>query len=167
MMVMIIKERLEELIKEEKTIYFIDFWGNICPIMLDKDFLIKNLVEFGLGENELTRIDDECSYDARDLFETVQDAKFQLNFKHIKAPDRFLDLPEYDDLLKHKNEVIKIFYKEQFRYRLIEFNDTIRIWKINLEEDTNEDKLFWKITTKENYTKACEIAKKLYLGEKV
>jgi hypothetical protein len=163
---MITKERLEELIKEEKTIYFIDFWGNICPVMLDKDFLIKNLVEFGLGENELTRIDDECSYDARDLFETVKDAKFQLNYKHIKAPDRFLDLPDWNEFTTDIFDT-NFYTNKGIGYRMsnenMGFNRRIRIYRIG---DLNSD-IFKKPLSYENYLEACEIAKKIWLGEKV
>jgi len=173
---MITKERLEELIKKDATIYYIkcnnvvvviDFADksegdlkDIENISGSDDFVLK-LINLCLQDNENATIYDWL---LGQLYETESEAEHYIEYGNIQRTET-LSLPSYNEF---KNPII--------------FNDKKDIYELNAEFYTigNVNKkfiiihyyrtcklIFNKPLTEENYEQACEICKKLFLGEEV
>lgn len=83
---MITKERLEELIKEEKYVW--STWGGEIKYMKpDEDYLT-------LGQRYLEQ-----------MFETEEDAKFALRFKRVPRTEH-LDLPTWEEFYNSGKSVV-------------------------------------------------------------
>ena len=155
---MIEKERLQELIEQGATIYFV-YNGNVDL----KEGKYKN--DFILNETYVSIYWSTRSHQVKyeDLFETQEEAEWHKEFGCIERTERLL-LPTWEeikvDFIDNKREL--------GNYVVCEFDDCsidivvcctgdimISIYEIN----------FYKELTKENYTLACRKAKELFLGE--
>jgi hypothetical protein len=171
---MISKERLEELIEEEATIWS-NAYGKTHRIML-------NSTNDVLDENILWRHrNKECirKYHINTLYETKSEAEFDAKYKRIPRTE-YLDLPtweeaEIEELVKISNNrnycwyLIKSFTdkknNEMFEFSLSKDDDQFYL-SVNNEDSSYKD-LFDKPLTYENYLEACELCKKLFIGEEV
>lgn len=152
---MISKKRLEELIKQGATIY--------CPYYMYYD---------GVELDNQDYVDDEFLYIFRQvwkkesgydkfrfryLFETKEEAEFALKYKNIERTDT-LNLPTWEEFDEQK--FVWFVDKNQRQCCLYYLNRTDKIF-INVNGDViNIGEL-----NKGNYLKACEVAKKLFLGD--
>ena len=168
---MISKERLEELIKEEKGCYILANAYTIGYIHLNKRYepIIEtnedgyNLWVFTSNEYDFR----DCIHDYS-LFETKEEAEWYLEFGNITRTET-LKLPTYKQVcdMIYSSKVykaygsltIKTFDKITFRY-MRQIDDNICLFIDRLNETQYLGSL-----TKENYIKACKLCKKLFLGE--
>lgn len=157
---MITRERLEELIKQGATIYEVKY-GNINPVSL------KNKIRYINYKYEIISFEprpDEkylhYKYFKR-LFETKEDAEFALEFQNITRTET-LNLPTWEEL----NIIDEIKINGEYGKRYIVQVDE---YDISIYASDGYDFILYKRfeRTKENYIKACTIARKLFLGESV
>lgn len=157
---MIEKQRLEELIKQGAFVYKI---------------IGKNIVQMCANDipTFYTLNDENWNIWKTDYFETKEEAEFALRFKRIPKTE-YLDLPTWEEFLKN-NFGVKFYYKSrEFHLHKVRYSadDKNPEWKINLYESycNDDDTVAWEKEwelTKENYIEACEICRKLFLGEEV
>lgn len=173
---MIQKERLKELIKRGAAIYV----RNIDNIAGSIDFceyegrILKNCFQFRVKiKPDLSNYygcESNWSDDIllENLFETKEDAEFACKYKNISRID-YLHLPLYEDFIKKyqtlgenliEDEKCVMFTSAAETYSLYATDNEVWVGKDNSGERVFNDKL-----TKENYEKACEICRKLFLGE--
>lgn len=150
------KERLEELIRQKATIYS-THWQEEVDLSLPCEI---NELEY--GDRVITRLvvfeDDEHapSYMLDSLTEDIEGAKWDMRFKRIPRTD-YLDLPTWEEFIE-KEEVG--FYQKYGRYTSIKILGTKYI-----VVETSFERYYTGELTKENYTRACEKARELFLGE--
>lgn len=158
---MITKERLEELIKAEETIY-----------TRDSDVHLLSRWHFVLDGKlyESHRYESEYLYDLEELFETEEDAEFALKYQNIPRTER-LSLPTWEEIEKEYNKtkykrkkfgtypIIKFIGKDENFYSLNIFVDNYNRKEIDMSGFIN------KPLTKANYLQTCELCRKLFLGE--
>ncbi len=156
---MITKQRLQELIKQEATIYDL-FKGDIYLVDLTmvKYWKDVNYIEYynDYYNCNLTRNED-------DLFETKEDAKWELEFKNITRTET-LRLPSWEEMESKEESIIcKFLAKDLYWYAIMQFNGK-QGWVVY---NMNTNKIIGKFLkrTKENYIETCRLAKKLFLGE--
>lgn len=148
---MITKERLRELIEQGATIY-----------KISGEIFIE--VPSGLYSQE---INDRlcCQPDYNLLFETKEEAEWQLEFGNITRTET-LELPTWEEVCKRKEEM-----KCWGRKTIAEFDgEEVNIVVPVSQPDKTYIEIygrFCRLFTKENYTEACRLAKKLFLGEEV
>lgn len=157
---MITKERLEELIEQGATIYSNEY-GEI-QLIKENDLSLyengqNNYILYALEPNKKyhNEIFDE------DLFETEEEAKWFAEFGCIERTER-LELPTWEEIQKRFENNNKFG-----GHLIVEFDDVQFMVFIG-----NYSKKFIKLTnqprkslTKENYLKACEKCRKLFLRE--
>ena len=161
---MIKKERLEELIKNEATIYTPDImWGSVGEIKLNKKMVIKNdRLDGDLGNLGLEGASCYCSIPLTDLVETKEEAEWYKEFGSIERTER-LELPTWEEVSRDLenapvgNYVIKS--SDGWSLEYVKYNETV----IGLYSEYVWSE--WE-ATKENYILACRKAKELFLGEK-
>lgn len=161
------RERLEELIKEGKTIYSLDtkLYGPVKWLELENKL---DSLEFNKdGEVKLFIIDNGWWhwFNLKDLYEDVEDVKWFLEFGNITRTER-LDLPSWEEF-----RVIGGFVFYDYKQNPISVKiclDPVNVAPCNdciyIADSKNE--YFCKPKTKENYIKACRKAKELFLGGK-
>ena len=161
---MITKERLEELIKQGATIYEAKY-HNINPV----DFS-KNKVRF-ITDKFLTLEPSffekyKCHKYFNRLFENKEEAEWELEFGNITRTET-LKLPKWEEFENDKN-VVTIYSKKHLIYHLLCYNN-LSEYHITIEkvDAVDNDIMFEKPLTKENYIEACKLCKKLFLGEEV
>ena len=166
---MITQERLKKLIEQKATIYETKY-GQINTVDL-KDKKVKNFsgkyVHFVPYRDEKFQL--HKYYDR--LFETKEEAEWQLEFGNITRTEK-LSLPTFEEITASKHNVKTrsvVFYKNNHMY-ILEYAYQFDFgWGIFLERatmfDDEAETLFQQQATKENYLKACKMAKKLFLGE--
>ena len=156
---MIEKERLEKLIKAEETIYtgdsdvhLLSRWHFVCDGKLW----------------ESHRYESEYLYDLEELFETEEEAEWFSKFGNITRTGT-LSLPTWEEFVKIEENGdygftdIKRFDNVRFGYKYCPEKQTSALFI-----DKNGETLFYTLmVTKENYIKACELCRKLFLGEEV
>lgn len=152
------KERLEELIKDGGTIFYLSGKTIEKKVLKHKYFeyfinektqhLVEWQKEFGLGmwEHKLSK-----------LFETEEDAKWHKEFKRIPRTD-YLDLPTWEEFK----------YSDGFSFtskdgRKIAIYNFSYIPTIHISDEWFMDEDFEY--TKDGYIKACQKARELFLGE--
>ena len=160
---MITKERLKKLIEECATIYSNDY-GEI-QLIKENDLILyengqNNYILYALEPNKKyhNEIFDE------DLFETKEDAEFASEFQNITRTET-LNLPTWKELNKKVDTIPNMFWQIAKCSEFILFlqtDKTLNNSQIILRG--NDDTYNW-VLTKENYLEACNIAKKLFLGE--
>jgi len=157
---MITKERLEELIKKDASIYGIDYGRYLMAEIVNIN--TKDLHYCGSNDNfqYVYKENGDCylyEFSEKELFEAKEDAEFHKEFKRIPRTE-YLDLPTYEKFL-----IDKEFYfnsKAGSEVGLLIVGNQIFI------------KLTWggayyaKKLSKENYRHACVIARELFLGDK-
>ena len=150
---MISRERLEELIEQEATIYDPDtMWESIGEIKLNKKMKVKDgRLDGDLGDLGLKGAMCSCFVRLEDLVESKEEAEWIIEFGCITRTER-LELPTWEEF----NNQPEFYFDD---YTLVKINDKI------LLKDTFEDYVY-KEFTKENYILACRKAKELFLGEK-
>ena len=151
---MISKERLEELIKEKKSIYW--KFAKIKPSSWSEyTFMGNTIVKGSLKE----------IYSLNDLFETKEDFEWHKEFGCIERTER-LELPTWEELIdiiyggSFGVQTIKKFDKCKFGYKL-QLDGNVYIFV-----DKGTETLFMGSLTKENYTLACRKCVELFKGEK-
>ena len=137
---MITKERLEELIGQGATIYY---------IFEDVVFNTKEIISITLN--------DGASFDITTAFETKEEAEWYLEFGNITREEK-LSLPSWEEFTT-KNYRCCFSGKNNKIITLDCFNGE------TLEINENELTIFEKPLTKENYIEACRLCKKLFMGE--
>lgn len=153
---MITRERLEELIENNGTVYCV--LDNVYKITLDKRYfcILSNYLQWSkfLDKPMLQRtphIDD--------IYETKEDAEFAKEFKNITRIET-LNLPTWEELKKFERFDFKAKDGHRYTIHFISGFNTLAITGIIKNEYYGE-------ATKENYFQACKIAKKLFLGDKM
>lgn len=155
---MISKERLEELIEQEATIYDPDtMWKSIGEIKLNKKMKIKDgRLDGDLGDLGLKGAMCSCFVPLEDLVESKEEAEWIIEFGCIERTERLV-LPTWEEF-KNDGE-FSFLDKQGFEWNLYSPDDETRI---SLVGGYNH---FEYEYSKENYTLACRKAKELFLGE--
>lgn len=166
---MITKERLEELIKENKKVYYTQnhpLTEDAVWIDLTGAEIIPSQECVALSYKIYNNYGYVNCFPFKWLYETKEDAEFALSYKRIPKTE-YLDLPTWEEFC----ELDKLIVNYEFQFfgndkviYLLYFIDHKEISVWNLMEGKVE---FNKKATKENYIKACELCKKLFLGEEV
>ena len=155
---MITRERLEELIENNGTVYCV--LDKVYKITLDKRYfcIIGDYLQWSTVLNKLM---PRRTPNIDDIYETKEDAEFVKEFKNITRTET-LNLPTWEEL-KIIDE-IKI-YAENGKQYLVQADE----YDISVYASDGYDFILYKRLkrTKENYIKACTIARKLFLGESV
>ena len=161
---MISKKRLEELIEKGATIWvkgsaFIFKFELNKTYYIEDNYLMQSYCEF----------DDDVVIktlgDLQDIFETEEDAKWELEMTATYADT--LKLANYTDFENENGD--RVFYHKGTTYKLSLWwaSDNTKIIRVTWRGEDGFGWLFEKPLTKENYIEACKLAKKLFLGEKV
>ena len=179
---MITKERLEELIKEKAKVYFIQnetFIAGYSSIAKIKELDLSNFkpIYFTSSniKNDFMAIKSASltvnRNDFENLFETKEDAEFTLRFKRIPKTE-YLDLPTWEEFIQSDKQII--FYNKDKTFYIDKVMNNTHIiigYKCILDLieglEANRYNLDKKPATKENYLKFCELARKLFLREKI
>lgn len=154
---MIKKERLEELINEGATIWYVgkDYSVNanrMVEIRLGKFNKIENdylLVKIGDGFHT-PRYNFVAYLDG--LFETQKQAEWSLKYQHIPRTEE-LNLPTWEEFFNSGKSIV-------FRDA---YGDIQELKQYNREIYINEQ--YCGYLTEENYIKACDLCVKLFKGE--
>ena len=159
---MISNERLQELIKEGAKIYTLDF-NRLLNIEITPDTDTKKIVigelflddDMFIIEGKLHKYDWDISLDK--LFETKEDAEFALKYRNITRTET-LSLPSWEEF-----KIVHFIDNVGTHYELEKIRNKICLDFSNDGEYYIKD-LQWE-ATKENYLQACELCRKLFLGE--
>ena len=159
---MITKERLKEILDKNGSVYTTET-GNYESNYLE--LILYDSAKFTVKKNNTVRlfIADTIEwhwYKLENLFENEEDAEFVLKFKRIPKTE-YLDLPTWEQFCNE--DKIVTFTAYPYNYHLLKFGNYIRL-KSFYERDVMD--IFIKSLTKENYWEACELCRKLWLGEK-
>lgn len=166
---MITKERLEELIKEKALIFYI-LNNSVALLRLNNSYGIS-VEEYNKKYNCKPQFyhsgyvfQNIC--DADKIFETKEEAEWYLEFGNIQRTET-LSLPSWEEFYAGKSICFKTRNIE-YRLYIYTINERTNNCRIMISADKYD--LDWfefeKPLTKENYTEACRLAKKLFLGEK-
>lgn len=157
---MITKERLEELVKQGATIYDI-FKGDIYFVNLTmaKYYDVPKYIEY---KNDYYNCN--LTRSIQDLFETKEEAEWYLEFGNITRTET-LKLPtwEYWQKVSKYGMYAMSFFDKENHYCELQILETIKVVKWGYGRTVE----FENSATKENYIEACELCKKLFLGEEV
>ena len=153
---MILKERLEELIKQGATIYNISSKKYVGQRKLDRfawiddDCLCFDKTEY-----------PEMAY-LQNLFETKEEAEWELEFGNITRTET-LRLPswEYWQKVSKYGMYAMSFFDKENHYCELQILETIKVVKWGYGRTVE----FENSVSKENYIEACRLCKKLFLGE--
>lgn len=149
------RERLEELIEQGATIYEAKY-GNINPVSLINKirFIYDDCITF---EPSTTDKYNHHKYSNR-LFETRGEAEWFLKFENVTRVDN-LNLPTFKEMMRREHFS---FMPKMYAYPMVIRFDKDRdiIWM------ENKYALYynWCGINEENYDRACEEAKRLFLG---
>ena len=168
---MITKERLEELIEQGATVYELFMDKEILKVELNKNYYIMLDKTY---ENKLGKLPQRPHW-LSDLFETKEDAEWFAEFGCIERTER-LELPTYEEFLELNRHDICFSFLTKYNERyciligndIYMHNDMLKPkdeWTIVIHNEDDEY-IFEKPLTKENFTLACRKAKELFLGEK-
>ncbi len=161
---MISRKRLEELIKQEATIWVKNQYYNAYDVELSN----YNYVAITDNKESLMFLDYSIQEDdpesvlvdyLENLYETKEDAEFAKEFKNITRTE-ILNLPTFEELKKFERFDFKSKDGHRYTIHFISCFNTLAITGIIKNEYYGE-------ATKANYIKACTIARKLFLGENV
>ncbi len=162
---MITEKRLRELIEQKATIYFA-IQGYIEKVELipqNEEFYLKinNDCLMFITDNPYVYDDEEEFYDLEELFETKEEAEWQSEFGNITRTET-LKLPTWEEIEKDLYGRTGSFYIVDNDCFSLVYDKGEIISQILLR--TVEENYNWN-ADKGNYIKACQIAKKLFLGE--
>lgn len=167
---MITKERLKELIKEEKDCYVIFTSLVLGCIHLNKKYEPRIEVKedgYSLWVFTSNRFDFKNCIDDCELFETKEEAEWELEFGNITRTET-LKLANYTNFENENGD--RVFYHKGTTYELSLWwaSDNTKIIRITWKSKDGFGWIFEKPLTKENYIEACQLCKKLFLnGEAV
>ena len=163
---MISKERLQELIKQEATIWVENQYCNAYAVELSNYYYVSitdnkeslMFLDYSIQEDDPESV--LVDY-LENLYETKEDAEFAREFKNITRTET-LNLPTWEEL--NIIDEIKI-YGENGKQYLVQADE----YDISIYADDGYDFILYKRLkrTKDNYIKACTIARKLFLGESI
>lgn len=158
---MISEERLEELIKQGATIYKV---VDNKVYQLRQDHLKYWIVKEDRIEWYTKIVPSGAEYILfNHLFETKEEAEFYKNYKNIKST-HILDLPTWEELQKTACFYFKDYYGEDCIMR--DDVDEITVEGTIDNEPYRRELATWTFPrTEDGYLSACEICKKLFLGE--
>ena len=163
---MISKERLQELIKQEATIWVENQYCNAYAVELSHYYYVAitdNKESLMFLDYSIQEDDPESVFVdyLENLYETKEDAEFAREFKNITRTET-LNLPTWEEL--NIIDEIKI-YGENGKQYLVQADE----YDISIYASDGYDFLLYKRfeRTKDNYIKACTIARKLFLGESI
>lgn len=156
---MIKKERLEELLKQGATIYEAYPYDDVEEINLgDTEYFNYEI------EKQTLRVENkEFKY----LYETKEDAEFASEFSFIEKRFRlnFMTWTQIKEMVKNSYFVENIgYFINDLIYKFCVDKENVYIYTRDFES-TQWITLFHKPLTKENYIKACEYARSLFLGD--
>ena len=175
--IMISKEKFNELNSEKKKIYYLDYGLLGSCSVKELDFSKRRICGvcanyFPIPNEELEvhdycniQNDSDCDEDfvcyLKDCYETQEDAEFAKEFKNITRTET-LNLPTWEEL--NIIDEIKI-YGGNGRQYLLQADE----YDISIYADDGYDFMLYKQfdRTKENYLEACKMVKKLFLGDKM
>ena len=167
---MIEKERLEELIRQGATVWSLTFESEItlnekCYVYLDANCDYRLFAFDAFGCQAITYLED--------LEEDVETVKFKCKYQNITRTET-LSLPTWEEFEQKsyfdfiasdgRNIIIEQTLLVDFAEEdcLSDFNLVVSDWN-----GYSHKALFRGDYTKESYTKACELCRKLFLGEEV
>jgi hypothetical protein len=157
---MIEKERLEELIEQEATIWAVYDEDRMERIKLVVRMMGVSVEEYNKIHNCEPMLYSQFCGIVKDicpiswLFETEEDAKWFAEFGCIERTER-LELPTWEEFIEME-EVC--FWKKNHRQTVIRVLGTKYI-----AVETSYERFFIGDLTKESYIKACRKAKELFL----
>ena len=157
------KERLEELIKQR---------GTICcrinnnGVFAEYDLSVYECAIATADDGELfvciNNTDSHSCHYLRDIFETKEQI-FWYNKIHAERTERF-EPPMWEDI-KDKYSFMFVDYNN----RIIHFSVFKKYKSVNhivVYSNFNDKDIYYDMSTKENYEKACEIVRDLFRGTK-
>jgi hypothetical protein len=158
---MITKTRLEELIKQGATIYEVKY-GNVNPVSLKNKirFISKKypVIVFEPRPNEKYK---HHKY-FKNLFETLEEAEWHKEFGCIERTER-LELPTWEEAENINKYIICEF--DWYRLLMCPADNIGDTGWIGIDSGGNCELYHWDNANKENYLKACQKCKELFLGE--
>ena len=159
------KERLEELIKQQATIWSNTIWYHGKIYLINSSIDEYRIIEDNFDNVYLshhTKGTDDC-YDGQwaleELREDVDCAEWEYKM-HAERTERF-EPPMWEDI-EYKYSFDFLVNQRLYGFRVNKDNDQICIFKYN----SIVGDIFNKFATKENYEKACEMVRDLFKGEK-
>lgn len=164
---MISKERLEELIKEKASVYYlqIEYYDGCSYGSRSLNLSNKYINQFG----QLAIYNDGERYNIENLFETMEQLEIFMNahleFVGIKREEEF-PYVSWEDF----SGGLRIIEFVSFKHENIELSVLTISYEtayIQLFNSKTETMLFNKPATEENYYEALRLAKKLFLGEEI
>lgn len=161
----ITKERLQELINKEATIYYL-MGKDVCLIYLNEDYDVEE-VYFGDCFEYWLYYQNSIYKSLDELYETEDQAKWRLKYHATRTEE--LDLPTWEEFIT--DDKYKYHYGLSFfdfdNYRLVACipteDDNTEF--IGIDVDRNTELYHWDKATEENYEKACDLCLKLFKGE--
>lgn len=164
---MITKERLEELIEQEATIWAVYDEDRMERIKLVVRMMGVSVEEYNKIHNCEPMLYSQFCGIFRDicpiswLFETIEEAEWHKEFGCIERTER-LELPTWEEFISNTNGVeFNRINGDKIRFHKLSGDKAFTMYdkngKIHFERE-------WFLT-KENYTLACRKAKELFLGE--
>ena len=162
---MITKERLKELLDECKTVYTTETRGCKSDYI---GLILYNSAKFTVKDNNTVRlfIEDTVEwhwYKLENIFETKEDAMWQSKFNNITRVET-LKLPTWAEFLAGK--FISFSGNNgcgSYLYHILDKYVEIKCYTGSHTENV----IFIQLLNKQNYIKACELAKSLFLGEMI
>ena len=173
---MILKERLEELIKEKATIFTPDnLWQTIGTINLSKNCYIdednNRLCNNKITFKDLPNASAMYSIPLEELYEAKEEAEWYLNFGNITRMET-LSLPSWEKM-KKRPRIVEFISKNYKRCKLsigeiiaVTPSGTRSAKKRYVCVCIDKDDYYFERTEK-GYIEACKLCKKLFLGREV
>lgn len=149
---MIEKSRLVELIGQGATIYRKYADVNVYELKLNKS--IHSVDNAHLWKKQNNGTIKKCGYPFENLFETREEAEWNLKFGDITRTET-LSLPRWEEFVD--NDWVEFTDKCYHSWRIFYDGNYITV--------SNEFGHYDFDYNKDGYIKACELAKKLFLGE--
>lgn len=173
---MIKKDKLMELIEQGKTFWIVDYdeydeCNEIIEINKEEKPLIKhfsNNPNFPLifKSNSYTETLTNSSFSK--FYETKEDAEFACKYQNIRRVE-YLKLPIYEDFIKKYQTLGETLIEDEKCVMFTSAAETYSLYATDNEvwvgKDSSGERVFNDELTKENYEKACEVCRKLFLGE--
>ena len=157
---MISKERLEELIEQGATIYEAKY-HNINPVNLSQKIRCINY-RYGMISFEPSPKEKYlCHKYFKNLFETEEDALWELEMTATRTET--LKLPKWEEFIE-TNYFPTIYCEYCQKITMTISNDEFFLFSDILHD---EECIFRKPLTKENYIEACKLCLRLFRGEEV
>lgn len=157
---MISKEQYKKILSKNGSLYFVDLtYKKVIEQKAQNtkfiDFSDHPEIHFYSDEGEMF-----WKIELKHLFESKEEAEWQLEFGNITRTET-LKLPTWEEFCKAPN--LKFCGAEHNLYHF--FSDLKWLWLEQVVDENWTIGLYLERATKENYIKACRLAKKLFLGE--